>query len=322
MKKSHILLVFIISLFFTSQVFCQRKASISIAPEFGFINGKIVENVWYANKSETPQAITLTATDPMSRLDWQMNNSFYFGFNFDLCINELLKFSFGFKNANSYDCGIMEDYDWLNPENWPDDPKDELTNYSIHTNYLNNFSHANFLTGLVFFLDKNKNISLTPGFGLELENISFAGIGGWRTYKKDNWQKYSFNEEKVISYSQNYFAPVLFFEADFNYAKHFETTINFAASWIKQLDCMDNHHLKNANYNDRIQNAWKFSGNLGMYYKINRSHKAGIKGNIAYIPPALGFTYSSKTSTSPDLDTLGGTSRLLWTYSFVYVFSF
>ncbi len=322
MKKSHILLVFIISLFFTSQVFCQGKASISIAPEFGFINGKIVENVWYVEEDNTPEKITLTATDPMSRLDWQMNNSFYFGFNFDLCINELLKFSFGFKNANSYDCGIMEDYDWLNPENWPDDPKDELTNYSIHTNHLNNFSHVNFLFGMIFYLDKKKNISLTPGVGLELETISFAGIGGWKTYKKDNWQKYSFNEEKVISYSQNYYAPVLSLEADFNYAKHFETTMNIAASWIKLLDCMDNHHLKNANFNDRIQNAWKFTGNLGLYYKINQTHKVGLKGNISYIPPALGFTYSSKSDTSPDTEALGGTSRLLWNYSFVYVLSF
>ena len=138
----------------------------------------------------------------------------------------------------------------------------------------------------------------------------------------DNWKKYSFEDKKVISYSQNYYAPVLSLEADFNYAKHFETTLKLDASWIKQIDCMDIHHAKNAQYNDRIQNAWKFGGNIGMYYKINQMHKLGLKGNIAYIPPAYGFTYGSTTSTSPDTSSLGGTSRLLWNYSFVYVFSF
>ena len=155
-----------------------------------------------------------------------------------------------------------------------------------------------------------------------MENYSFVGIGGWKTYKKDNWKKYSFEDKKVISYSQNYYAPVLSLEADFNYAKHFETTLKIGASWIKQIDCMDIHHAKNAQYNDRIQNAWKFGGNIGMYYKINQMHKLGLKGHITYIPPAYGFTYGSTTSTSPDTSSLGGTSRLLWNYSFVYVFSF
>ena len=325
MKKKRfqlILLIPLLLLTFLSQAFCQGKARISIAPEFGFTNGKIVENVWYAEKSEDTQAVTLTATDPMSRLDWQMNKSFYYGLAFDLFINELFRFSFAFKNSSSHNCGIMEDYDWLNPTSWPDEPKDELTNYSIHTNYLNNFGHVDFLFGLVFFLDNNKNISLAPNIGFEMEYISFSGIGGWRSYKSDNWKKNSFNEEKVISYSQNYFAPLLSLEADFNYAKHFETTLTLAASWIKKLDCMDNHHLKNSDFNDRIQNAWRFAANLGTYYKINQLHKFGIKGNISYIPSAYGFTYSSKTDTSPDTSSLGGTSRLLWDYSFVYVFSF
>ena len=325
MKKNPGLFIFLISLgfiFFESQALCQAKTNVSITPEFGFINGKIIENVWYVEKSETQDVITLTATDPMSRLDWQIKNSMYYGLSFDFCLNELFKFSFGFKNANSYNCGIMEDYDWLNPIDWPDDDKDELTNYSIHTNHLNNYGYADFSLGLMFFLDKNKNISLTPSLGLEMENYSFVGIGGWKTYKKDNWKKYSFEDKKVISYSQNYYAPVLSLEADFNYAKHFETTLKLDASWIKQIDCMDIHHAKNAQYNDRIQNAWKFGGNIGMYYKINQMHKLGLKGNIAYIPPAYGFTYGSTTSTSPDTSSLGGTSRLLWNYSFVYVFSF
>ena len=325
MKKRRLVLIYYISLFlfcFKTLAFCQDKANISITPEIGFINGKIVENVWYAKGTITQNKITITPTDSMSRLDWQIKNSFYFGLSFDLCINDFLDFSFGFKNANSYNCGIMEDYDWLNPLYWPDDNKDEITNYSIHTNYLDNYLCFNFLFGLKYFLDKNKNISLTPRFGLEFENFSFAGIGGWKKYKSNNWAKEKFVNEKIITYSQTYFAPVLSLEADFNYAKHFETMLNINVLWIKKIDCIDHHPLKNIDYNDRIQNAWKFGANLCMYYKINQKHKVGIKGSVSYIPKAYGLTYSSTTDTTPDTSSLGGTSRFLWTYGFVYTFYF
>lgn len=324
MKKNPGLFIFLISLFFIviSQAFCEGKSRITFEPEIGFLNGKIVENVWYVEDDETPETITLTATDPLSRLDWQIDNTFYYGFTVDFFINDLFTFSFNFKNATSKICGIMEDYDWLD-----DSDHTKLSKYSNHTNFLENMTHINCSIGRIFYIGNNRNISITPEIGFEAENIRFSGIGGWNSYDINNYEiRYFEDGKKVISYSQTYTAPIISFLFDFNYLKYLETNINVSATWIKQLDCLDRHYLRTdlptGLFNDRIQNAWKFGVNFGMYYKINPMHKYGIKGDITYIPPSYGFTYSSKTSTSPDPTSLGGTSRLLWNYSFVYVFSF
>lgn len=316
---------FLCVLFFQAQMYCEEsKLKVSIAPELGFLSGEIVENVWYVNSSENGSKTTLTPTTRMSRLDWQIENSFNWGFNTDFTFNNKYTFLFSIKNAISQNCGVMEDYDWLNPitRGWLNDPADELTNYSIHTNYMNNYTHINFMIGRIFYLGQNKNIGLTPLFGIDIENISMSGISGWYTYKKDNWKKFYFDDEKVISYSQSYAAPILLLNADFNFARYFEVCLGLSAVWIKELDCIDLHHAKNTYYNDRIENAWNFGAELKFFFKIKERNKIGIKGGINYIPDAYGFTYNSKTDTMPDTTSLGGTSRLIWNYSLVYVFRF
>ena len=318
-KASSIILIFLITVF---SVFAEVSLTeFSFAPEIGFLNGKIVENVWYVKVSNTDNTITFTPTTRMSRLDWQLDNSFFFGASTDFTFNDKYTVSFSFKNAVSGDCGIMEDYDWMNPITigWENDPADEITNYSIHTNYLNNYTHINFLFGRIFYLGPKNNISLTPLFGLDIENTSFSGIGGWKTYKRDNWAKYNFEEgKKVISYSQSYIAPIVLLNSDFNFLKYLEACLNLSAVWINKLNCVDLHHAKGAYYNDRIENAWKLNAEAGLFFKINKSNKFGFKGTVTYIPDAYGFTYSSAESTTPDKTSIGGTSRFLWTYSFVY----
>lgn len=325
MKNKYSIFTFISFLiFFQFQAFCQESsAKLSIAPEFGFVNGKIVEDVWNIKASTSGNTITYTPTTKMSRLDWQMENSFYFGFNSDLVINDKLNFWLSFKNAISRDCGVMEDYDWLNPVTsaWKDDPADELTNYSIHINHLENMIQTTLCAGWTFYLNQSKSISLTPRFGFEFEDISFCGNDGWGTYKSNNWQKTSF-EDKVISYSQWFIAPVLALNADFNIGRYFETTLDLSVIWIKNLDCIDRHYIRSLLFNDRIEDVWKLGAELNLFYKLNKMNKIGLKGNISFMPEAYGFTYSSKTDTSPDASTMGGTNRLLWTYAFVYVLSF
>ena len=168
MKNKYSIFTFISFLiFFQFQAFCQESsAKLSIAPEFGFVNGKIVEDVWNIKASTSGNTITYTPTTKMSRLDWQMENSFYFGFNSDLVINDKLNFWLSFKNAISRDCGVMEDYDWLNPVTsaWKDDPADELTNDSIHINHLENMIQTTLCAGWTFYLNQSTSISLTPRF--------------------------------------------------------------------------------------------------------------------------------------------------------------
>ena len=307
-------------IFFNEKLFCQTpKISFTISPQIGLLNGKIVENVWNVKTSTTEDTITYYPTTRMSRLDWEIKNACLFGADTDFHFNDKYSFLISFKNGFPKDCGIMEDYDWLNPftTEWENDPADELTNYSKHTNYMNGFCF-----GRIFYLDKNNNISLTPRFGFEIEDISFSGIGGWRTYKSENWEKKQFADKKVISYSQSFIAPVLSLNCDFNFLSYFEATLDLSVLWIKLMNCYDMHHERNALFNDRIEKTWKFGTQGSVFYKINQSHKIGFSGWINFIPESYGFTYSSATATTPDPTTMGGTNRFLWGYSFTYVFKF
>ena len=299
-------------------VFAEVKLTeFSFAPEVGFLNGKIVENVWYVQTSITNNTMTFRPTTRMSRLDWQPENAFFFGTATELSFNDKYKFSFSFKNAITGDSGIMEDYDWLNPIFWPNDPEDETTNYSIHTNHLKNFTLVQFSLGRIFNLNKNKSIIITPHFGMQVNTFDFTGLDGWSTYKKNKWQKNYFTN-KVISYSQNFIAPLLGFTANIHFLKYFEANIDLSTLYVYEIDCMDIHYLTKNTYNDRIENAWKFNAELGLFYKLNKNNRFGFRGTISYIPDSYGFTYPSSEATKPDTTTIGGTSRLLWTYSFVY----
>ena len=289
----------------------------SFAPEIGFLNGKIIENVWNARVTQSGKTITYTPTTKMSRLDWQLDNSVFFGATTAFTFNDKINFDFSFKNAFAKTCGVMEDYDWLNIS----DP-DYLSRYSCHTNNLDTFTQVDFTVGRIFYIGRKKSFSITPHFGFETQIINFSGTGGWRTYDTDNWKKINFSEGKVISYSQVFAAPVLKLCTDFNFLKYFETTLDLSAIFIEDLDCLDIHHLRSATFNDRIQDTWKLEGELGLFFKFLQMNKIGIKGNVSYIPESYGFTYSSYTENKPDPSTMGGTSRFLWSYSFVYVFYF
>lgn len=310
-KAASIILIFLITVF---SVFAEvRLTEFSFAPEIGFLNGKIVENVWYVKVSNADNTITFTPTTRMSRLDWQPNNAFFVGADTGFTFNDKYTVSFSFKNAVSGDSGIMEDYDWLKTSN-----PDYLSRYSNHTNHINSFTQVDFCLKRLFFLTQNKSISIAPRLGFETQSFSFTGIGGWKTYDTDNWEKINFSNSSVISYSQSFLAPVIGFDSDFNFLKYFEAQLNLSAIWIKKLDCYDLHILRNALFNDRIENAWKLNAEAGLFFKINKNNKFGFKGTVTYIPDAYGFTYPSAESTIPDKTSIGGTSRFLWTYSFVY----
>ena len=183
-NKKTVLALLIFSL--ASFLFSAELTSFSFEPEFGFLNGKIVENVWYVDVIKSDTTITYTPSSNMSRLDWQLENVPYFGADIKTVFNQNLLIDFHFINAINGSCGIMEDYDWLNPitPEWKDDPPDELTNYSIHTLNLDSLTNIDFKIGKIFYLDTEKNISLTPSFGINIETLSFIGINGWKTYKE------------------------------------------------------------------------------------------------------------------------------------------
>ena len=288
-------------------------------PSFGFMNGTIVENVWYVNEQKTQTTTTYTPTQKQSRLDWQLQNAPYFGMNVDMTFPKKVFFNFDFNTVFSGEFGIMEDYDWLNPIKWPKDPSDELTNYSIHTNRINQVTQIKVLLGYGFEFDTDFPWKLLPGFGFMVQSCSFEGFGGYKTYKQDNWVKYNFADITVISYKQNSVAPIVDLKAyiDFDY---FDTSINLFTAYIKKLDCVDRHELRSQFFNDRIADVWIFGGTIKAMYKLDSTNKIGLKASVQFSPDAYGFTYSSKTSTKPSSGSLGGSSKFLWTYSIVYAF--
>ena len=318
MKNKKLTLTAIILFLITLPIFSEiNLTSFSFSPEIGFFNGKIIENVWYADVTQSGNKITYSPQNKMSRLDWMIDNTFFIGAGFSFVFNDKIDVNYSFKNLFSQNCGLMKDYDWLKPS----DP-DYLSRFSQHTNHLNSFTQIDFTIGRIFYIGENKNISITPRFGIEVQKYDFDGIDGWRTYDNENWQVVRFGEEKVISYSQAFATPVLVLSADFNFLTYFEAVVDFSGMWISDICCIDTHHLRNALFNDRIQDTWKFEADLGFFFKINKMNKIGFKANLNYIPESFGFTYTSVTETTPDSSSLGGTNRLLWSYSLVYVFYF
>ena len=310
-KTASVILIILLTAFY---VFAEVELTeFSFAPEVGFLNGKIVENVWYVQVSSTDNTLTFKPTTKMSRLDWKLENSFFFGAATDFTFNDKYTVSFSFKNAISGDSGIMEDYDWLKVSN-----PDYLSRYSKHTNHINSFTQVDFYIKRLFYLGQKKLISIAPRFGFETQNVSLTGTGGWRTYDTEDWEKIYFENSPVISYSQSFFAPVLGFDSDFNFLQYFETQVNLSAVWAKKLDCYDLHIIRNALFNDRIEDAWKLNAELGLFYKLNKNNRFGFRGTVSYAPDSYGFTYFSAESNTPDKTSIGGTSRFLWSYSFVY----
>ena len=152
MNNKKTISTFLIILLTAFSVFAEVELTeFSFAPEVGFLNGKIIENVWNVQVSSTGNTLTFTPTTKMSRLDWKLENSFFFGAATDFTFNNKYTVSFSFKNAVAGDCGIMEDYDWLKVSN-----PDHLSCYSIHQNYINSFTQIDFCFKSPFYFGQKK----------------------------------------------------------------------------------------------------------------------------------------------------------------------
>lgn len=295
--------------------------SLSFEPEFGFLTGKIVENVWNVTSRISSSFVTLTPTTKLSRLDWQIKNNMYSGLKIELKIYEKLYLGFGFKEGFKGICGVMEDYDWKSP-----DPE-HLTNYSWHKNELNTFTQLDLLSGRIFSLETKLPVTLIPQLGIHIEKIGFTGIGGYKTYENENWKYVAFSDSPIIQYSQQVLALSFKLRTNVDFFNFAGLRFDIALDFVPSINALDSHVGKSAYYNDRIKDACLLQSELFLYGKIGKSHRIGIKGSVEYIPDAYGFTYYSNQSIkdlsdTPDSSNLGGTSRLMFTYALVYQFIF
>ena len=318
-------------LLITSFTFAQNKIiSVDAKANISLLNGSISEYVFDPASHNTD--------DVLSRLDWDVKNVPIVSASVDLTLFKYAYFNlgagFGFPSTPS---GNMQDYDWLNciPKNGgfglPKQYGTELTNYSIHDNFLNSYRNIFVKIGYNFYLPLK--ITITPFVAYNYEYLGFDSFDGYEECKLD-YYNYREKEELsgiVISYFQetNAFlvgikliSPVLF---------NLKIDGEFLISpYTSNINTLDKHHLRQTHFIDLMPWSYQLQSSLNLSYSIQKHHKIFVQGFLQYIPVSKGNDYfretdenGNYTSTDWTIDKgcRGGTSRFLWQISLGYCFS-
>ena len=314
-------------LLITSFTFAQNKIiSVDAKANISLLNGSISEYVFDPASHNTD--------DVLSRLDWDVKNVPIVSVSVDLTLFKYAYFNlgagFGFPSTPS---GNMQDYDWLNciEFGFPEQYGTELTNYSIHDNFLNSYRNIFVKIGYNFYLPLK--ITITPFVAYNYEYLGFDSFDGYWECKLD-YYNYREKEELsgiVISYFQetNAFlvgvkliSPVLF---------NLKIDGEFLISpYTSNINTLDKHHLRQTHFLALMPWSYQLQSSLNLSYSIQKHHKIFVQGFLQYIPVSKGNFYSRKTdengiytSTDWTIDKgcQGGTSRFLWQISLGYCFS-
>ena len=305
-------------LLITSFTFAQNKIiSVDAKANISLLNGSISEYVFTPASHNTD--------DVLSRLDWDVKNVPIVSASVDLTLFKYAYFNlgagFGFPSTPS---GNMQDYDWLNYDT-------ELTNYSIHDNFLNSYRNIFVKIGYNFYLPLK--ITITPFVAYNYEYLGFDSFDGYEECKLD-YYNYREKEELsgiVISYFQetNAFlvgvkliSPVLF---------NLKIDGEFLISpYTSNINTLDKHHLRQTHFIDLMPWSYQLQSSLNLSYSIQKHHKIFVQGFLQYIPVSKGndyFRYTDEngnytpTNWTIDKSCQGGTSRFLWQISLGYCFS-
>ena len=159
-KASFTLFVLLI----TSFTFAQNKIiSVDAKANISLLNGSISEYAFDSASHNTD--------DVLSRLNKKKKNVPIVSVSVDLTLFKYAYFNlgagFGFPSTPS---GNMQDYDWLNGT--------ELTNYSIHDNFLNSYRNIFVKIGYNFYLFLK--IIITPFFAFYYYYLGFYSFDVYR----------------------------------------------------------------------------------------------------------------------------------------------
>ena len=312
MNKKAFITLFV--LLITSFTFAQNKIiSVDAKANISLLNGSISEYVFTPASHNTD--------DVLSRLDWDVKNVPIVSASVDLTLFKYAYFNlgagFGFPSTPS---GNMQDYDWLNGT--------ELTNYSIHDNFLNSYRNIFVKIGYNFYLPLK--ITITPFVAYNYEYLGFDGFDGYTEYKQHNWQKKECSGS-VVSYFQetNAFlvgvkliSPVLF---------NLKIDGEFLISpYTTNINALDKHYMRQLHYIDLMPWSYQLQSSLNLSYSIQKHHKIFVQGFLQYIPVSKGNDYIRETDENGNYTSTnwtiiksvqGGTSRFLWQISLGYCFS-
>ena len=306
-------------------IFAENKiVSVDAKANISLLNGSISEYVFDPASHNTD--------DVLSRLDWDVKNVPIVSVSVDLTLFKYAYFNlgagFGFPSTPS---GNIQDYDWLNCSDFgfPEQYGTELTNYSIHDNFLN--SYRNFFVKFGFNCYLPLNITVTSFVAYNYEYLGFDSFDGYTAYKVDNWQKDEELSGSVASYFQetNAFlvgikliSPVLF---------NFKIDGEFLISpYATNINALDKHYMRQIHFIDLMPRSYQLQSSLNLSYSIHKHHKVFVQGFLQYIPVSKGNDYIRETDENGNYTSTnwtivknvqGGTSRFLWQISLGYCFS-
>lgn len=315
-KKFFIFLVlfFVIGSLFSMDFFSvapvkntNKSFSIDVTPSFGVMFGRASEHVYLdydyyeGIKDYNPK---------LSQLDYDFTFP-YFSLNIDSILFKFLYLCGSFSIGIPLECGIMQDYDWLNGYSPNHQWANELTNYSKHENHLDSYFDCKLNIGPnINILNK---VSLIPLVGFGLDSIQFSASNGKCKYGVVKDGAYtpisSENEEfelsgKDIIYSQYSSAvnggSLIQFNLGLKYSLDFIPRIKILGSFLfypfYTISSYDYHIRTNTEYISVVEHSFKFSTDLQVSFKINSFLFAGVFGQFDIVPQLRGVSYSKYAS--------------------------
>lgn len=310
--------------------FANNLFNIEVQPEFGILHGAIGEYVY--------EDVILNTDHLESSLDWDIPAIPYIGASAQVTIIKHILLGFNGIIAFPGKSGNMQDYDWLNSIggssgtylDWILEDPTELTNYSIHDNYLDQYYRIEVelggtITPLYF-------ISVSPVFSYQYSIIQFTGSNGYRKYKSEDFRQIPFNE-KVISYAVETNSVKFGLKLDISPVKFLDigTDVYYSPN-LTFIKALDRHYLGSYAFYDKIDSSSLLQVNLSIQYSFPKYHKLGLKCGFEYVPVSTGQDYmkpldengnpSKKVRWGDPTGALGGVSEYLWNWSVIYTCCF
>lgn len=280
-----------------------KSFSVEITPSFGVMFGRASEYVYldyeeYAGiKDYNPK---------LSQLDYDFTFP-YFSLAVDSILFKFLYLGGSFSIGIPLECGIMQDYDWLNVENPSHQWANELTNYSKHENYLDSYFDCKLNIGPnINILNK---VSLIPLVGFGLDSIQFSAYNG--SFKYGNKTIGGYTPIHIDSQEFNYTGKDIIYSQYSSDGKgtssiHFNIGLKYLIKFIPRVlingSCLfypfysvssyDYHIRTGREYISVVAKSFKFSTDLKISFIFNKFLSAGIFGQFEIIPQYKGVTYS------------------------------
>ena len=336
MKRNIFFLFFLI--FFTNCFALQNKNNfVDISSSVGVMFGRASEYVYL--DYENFQGIE-NYNEKLSQLDYDYAVP-CLNLKIESRLFKYLHLGFDISTAIPMKCGIMQDYDWLNVQYYPNsEHRNALTNYSIHDNQLNSYLDLNFSCGAYFQLPCK--VALIPFVGLSYDFISFTAKNGYGKYgnSKTGYVTPISEEYDTI----NYDGPVIKYRQYSSNKNGGECpSLNFGLKFLIEaipnlkisgaflflpfytISSFDYHIRRNIDFLSVVNKSFKFDGNLRIVYKLNNVLSLGLDGKFSVIPEKCGVTYTkfhSEKNYSFEHNTQSRIARISGQVSFVLGLSF